>query len=481
MSDAFAIAGVSSCLQMLLWNRLQEPEIAALVPNTRIIALPPDRAAEEAKTNPCLNLFLYDVSPNAGWSNTLLPSRNAQGQDVSNSPLAVDLHYLVTAYGKAPLETEMLLGIAMQTLHEVPGLSRSVIRQLLDPSPPDEGVRPPQKLRAKAVKLADQAEAIKIAPQRLNPEEMSKLWTGLQTNYRPSAVYLVTVVLIEGNKAVRTPLPVLTRGFGDAGPVVQASLVPPFPTLLAVRAPDYNPAARSAIPPLDDNARPPWPGDTIHLFGHHLDGASAQVVFTHTRLNSKLIVGGDGLVFTSVPLRQALMDGTERFELSDDVIRGADCRVKVDLAKAKSREGEEWAPGFYLVEFCVQRTDDTGLRTSNALPLAIAPVIRFNPNNRPEVVKADDKTTVTVQFAPAIHEGQRASLVVGDQELPVVPGAPTDPNKLGFEGVLPKKMFKPGTTHPIRLRVDGVESLFIKRSTPPQRPEFDPVQQITMP
>jgi len=43
-------------------------------------------------------------------------------------------------------------------------------------------------------------------------EDVSKLWTTFQTQYRISAAYEVSVVIIESSRIVKTPLPVLTRG-----------------------------------------------------------------------------------------------------------------------------------------------------------------------------------------------------------------------------------------------------------------------------
>ena len=45
--------------------------------------------------------------------------------------------------------------------------------------------------------LADRVEAFKISPQFLNNEEMSKLWMATQSHYRPSMVYLVSLVVSE--------------------------------------------------------------------------------------------------------------------------------------------------------------------------------------------------------------------------------------------------------------------------------------------
>ena len=50
---------------------------------------------------------------------------------------------------------------------------------------------------------------------------MSRLWTAIQAHYRPTAAYVVSVVLIEARQPTRQALPVLagrsTRGGRDRG------------------------------------------------------------------------------------------------------------------------------------------------------------------------------------------------------------------------------------------------------------------------
>ena len=53
--------------------------------------------------------------------------------------------------------------------------------------------------------LDQQVERIRITPQPLTLEEMSKLWTTFQTQYRISAAYQACVVLIESERARREP------------------------------------------------------------------------------------------------------------------------------------------------------------------------------------------------------------------------------------------------------------------------------------
>ena len=59
--------------------------------------------------------------------------------------------------------------------------------------------------------MADQIEQIKIVPQVMSVEEISKIWSALQSQYRPTAVYKASVVLIESKKSTRPTLPVRAR------------------------------------------------------------------------------------------------------------------------------------------------------------------------------------------------------------------------------------------------------------------------------
>ena len=78
---------------------------------------------------------MYRVAPNQGLWNAGLPSYSTNGDGQTNPPLALNLHYLLTAYGTADFEAEILLGYAMHILHERPVLDRAAIRRALDTEP----------------------------------------------------------------------------------------------------------------------------------------------------------------------------------------------------------------------------------------------------------------------------------------------------------------------------------------------------------
>jgi hypothetical protein len=154
------------------------------------------------------------VTPNPGWRNVGQPSVSSDGASLlTNPPLALDLHYLLSAYSDEEFKAEVLLGYAMQTLHENPVLTREIVRKhfQVDPLGVTGSGLPPPLDSLSAGELGDQVELVKISPVAMSSEEISKLWTAFGAHYRPTAAYLATVVLIEGRRPTRDALPVKDR------------------------------------------------------------------------------------------------------------------------------------------------------------------------------------------------------------------------------------------------------------------------------
>jgi Pvc16 N-terminal domain len=208
MSNALGIAAVSAVLRDLLNNGL----IDASVGDVTVSAQSPDKVKLDGDETTQLNLFLYRVTPNQGWRNVGLPAVDASGKNrLSNPPLALDLHYLLSAYGQSDFQPEILLGYGMQVLHENPVLDRQAIRNTLAPGPVTGAVLPPALQTLTAAEIADQVEQLKITPETLSSEEISNLWSAFGAHYRPTAAYLASVVLIEGRRTTRPALPVRLR------------------------------------------------------------------------------------------------------------------------------------------------------------------------------------------------------------------------------------------------------------------------------
>jgi hypothetical protein len=213
MSTALRIASVTHVLKDLLNNGLIDHDLTgSMGGNVTVTALPPDRIAVKPNEPSQLNLFMYKITSNQGWQNVGLPSLNGRGERISNPPLAIDLHYLLTAYGSGELHTDILLGYGMQLFHETMVLGRDAIRRSLAPPSAITGTLPEGLKLLSTSELAEQAEQIKITSEFLSIEDISKLWSAFQTGYfRPSVAYKVTVVLIESRKSTKPGLPVQAR------------------------------------------------------------------------------------------------------------------------------------------------------------------------------------------------------------------------------------------------------------------------------
>ena len=197
MSNHLAIATVTATLAQFLQGVVEQDVAGLTVTTTR-----PDTSA--AGQSPKLNIYLYQVTPNAAWRNSDLPMRDDRGGVTARPRAAIDLHYLLTFYGDDEKQVpQRLLGSSIRALHSRPVLTREQIRQT---------ITAPAFNHLAQSNLADDIELVKFTPTSLSLEELSKLWTiFFQTQYALSTTYQGTVVLIESDDAPSAPLPVVER------------------------------------------------------------------------------------------------------------------------------------------------------------------------------------------------------------------------------------------------------------------------------
>lgn len=446
MSNALAIAGVTAVIKDLLDSGLIDHQVTdAMGKGVTVSATAPDNIElTGANATPRLNLFLHQVTPNAAWRNVGFPSHDGRGERTGNPPLALDLHYLLTAYGNEDLQAEVLLGYAMQLLHETPVLARETIRKALNPSAVNGNILPSIYQALRAVDLAEQLEQIKITPSSLSTEEMSRLWSALQAHYRPTAAYHASVVLIESSRPARVPLPVLSRGAIDPttqrerGVVVQASLIPAVPTIESVEPP-----GKQVVAQLDNK---------IALKGHHLAGTNRAVLLTNDRFK----------VEQEIPALPP--DDTEEL-------------IEFELKLPNSPT--LFPVGVYLLAAKMTRPAEPDPRTTNQLSLIIAPEITtpLPVNSLPR--NGNGSATIKINCRPNVRTEQRASLLLGDQEINASGFPSPSASTLTFE--LAKSIVDRivGKKQLVRLRVDGIESPIVDRSGTPDKPPKFLSHQIT--
>jgi hypothetical protein len=203
MSNHLAIATVTAGLRQLLLPAVQAAVAGADITLARPHAGAADAASAESAN---VNLYLYQASPNAALRNADLPTRSGEGKLVQRPAAGYDLHYLLTFYGsQKALEPERLLGSVLKTMHARPTLDRALLARLIDD--PDSGY---PDLAGSNLHTA--VDLVQFRPLPLSLEELSKLWSVfLQTPYTLSIACIGSLVLIEGDSAPATALPVRQR------------------------------------------------------------------------------------------------------------------------------------------------------------------------------------------------------------------------------------------------------------------------------
>ena len=124
MSNTLAIAATTSTLRNLLLTQI--PQLDGDLSDLEVTIQPPD-LARKGVTKAQLNLFLYQTVVNGAWRNLDMP-RQVRPGETGSPPLALNLHYLVTAYGRGETDTDgtthRVLGGAMSVLHDHPLLGQ---------------------------------------------------------------------------------------------------------------------------------------------------------------------------------------------------------------------------------------------------------------------------------------------------------------------------------------------------------------------
>jgi hypothetical protein len=417
VSSALGLAAVTAVLKDLLNNGFVAHDLSSALGTINVSALAPDLVPTGRDEPSRLNLFLYQVTPNPGWRNLGLPSRDGSGALVSDPPLALDLHYLLTAYASRDFQAEILLGYALQLLHETPVLARDAIRTALQaPSPVDGSILPPAQQALSAADLADQVEQIKMTPEPLSTEELSRLWAAFQVHYRPTAAFLASVVLIDGKRSTRTAPPVRTRTIR-----VMPLRQPVIERILSFGALDPDPQAD----------RPVVAGDTLLLTGRNLLGDVTLVR-----------VGG----------------------LSITPAGGSDTRLPVPLTTPPFAAGTLRAgvQGVQVVHQLVLGTpaDPHAGFASNVAAIVLRPTIS---------VLAVTATSVTLRFDPPVGRAQRVLLVLhqtaagGSAYSVIGPERPADTDTIVFDLTRADAQGNPVPVVPagvytVRAQVDGAES-----------------------
>ncbi len=396
MSDYLAVAGVSAVLRSLLSTALGSGGPTTILGSGASITNSPPDLIETGPSEPAqLNVFLYNVSVNPALRNLDLPSNSSSGARRSNPPLAVNLHYLVTAYGGKAFDQEILLGFAMQVFHDTPVLNQQLIANaladLISVTPASEEAQ-----LVAASTLPGQVEFLRITPEALSTEEIYRLWTAFQVSYRPTTSYLVSVVVIQRTDSFVSNQPVQSR--------VVTALPLASPVILAVTP------AMAAV------------GDKIVVTGRNFigdDPADTSVGFDNDPAAVVLDTVQPTFFWLKIP--STLQAGMHTLR----VLRA--------------------------VTFPPGTSKHTGF-TSSAAPLQVLPTIT---DATPVAAKVGKVLTLNV--VPSVGRTQDVVVFLGDSAVPVPVRKITDPAESGTVAVL-VPADQPLGTVTLRIEVDGAQS-----------------------
>ncbi|WP_282004265.1 DUF4255 domain-containing protein [Propioniciclava sinopodophylli] len=399
MSNTLALAAVTSTIRYILERALAAthpgPVGSASVRTLRLDQL----TTGDLTGTPGLNVLLYQVTPNHAGNLTDLPTRDTTGAIARRPNAALDLHYLITAFGdEASLEGQRLMARAIVALAAAPVLTRDVI----------VAARTAHQALAEtaflsASNLEDQAELVKLSPVPLSLEDHTRLW-GLfhEAPFQLSVAYRATVVLLEADVPTRTPKPVRTPVL-----TVTPGLAPVLTSLDA--APGVAPASGVDL--------------TLHGSGL-LRGPTTP---TEVRVGTAPLTPWPSSTPTELHIT-----------LTDAVAAGIQA---VRVSHVRPSPGPGGPP-------------DRTLASSNALPVVVHPQVQ---------VQTVDPDNVTFTLHPPLFAGQRAVLRLdplpsGGDPLalaidPVPPGGPPRPNVTVARTLIPNGAWL------VRIETDGVGSI----------------------
>jgi hypothetical protein len=352
MSNFLGIATVTAALSQILSE--------ALVPDVddaQVTTFRPDSDGNMPTTG--VNIFLYQVTPNAAWQNADLPTRRANGDLVQRPRAALDLHYLLTFYGdEGKLVPQRVLGSVIRSLHAQPILTRDLIRKTIAKNEFDYLINS---------NLADAIELVKFTPLPLSLEDLSKLWSVyFQTPYSLSVAYQATVVLIESEDSTHAALPVRARNI----------YVVPFrqPLIENVRAADGAPAIVST--------------SALVIAGKRLRGDATQIMISGIEATAGIQTLTDSAIQLTLPA--GLRAGVQGLQVIQPRLMGTPPVAHAGVA-------------------------------SNLAAFVLHPTINKRPDLSPDITVA--LPNVTVKVSPAVAQTQPVRLLLNELNPPADRGA----------------------------------------------------------
>lgn len=403
MSNSLAIATVTATLQQLLTAALAHAtDDLSTSPGKLEVSNVRPTVGTTGLTKKGVNIYLFEVTPNAALRNDDLPTRRGSGEVAQRPRTAIDLHYLLSFHGADKFwEPQRALGIALATLHARPVLSREMIAATVAAIGASSGFEFLQRSN-----LAEALEPVRVTLEPLNLEEISKLWSVLfQTPYELSVVYRASVVILEADETPAPALPtrsVAVRAVPVAAPIVDE--------------------VRSA-----EVGAPIVAASTLAVRGRGLHGDVTRVLIDGVPARDAPDFLGDAEIrFDLGGLSPALLPGAHALQIAHAVALGEPPSARLGSA-------------------------------SNAVPFVVHPHLDAVAASAVTTTSAGGETlcaaTITLTFDAPVGRAQRATLLLTRAE----PGAP--PRAYAFEAApRPSGPADPIATLGVSFAVEGVSA-----------------------
>ncbi|MBN1428164.1 MAG: DUF4255 domain-containing protein [Anaerolineae bacterium] len=205
MSNSLSIAAVTEAFRSLLEDAVAESGVSGAIA-TKVRPTPLTNIGTPGGLPASgVNVYLYQVSPNAAFRNTDLPTRRQDGSVIQPSRSAYDLSYLLSFYGdENRFEPQMVMGSVVRKLHAEPILTSERVK--------DAGNALKLVYPSLIPNLETEVERVKLSLMPLALEELSKLWSVFfQTAYSLSLTCQASVVFVDGTEDAKPGLPVRSR------------------------------------------------------------------------------------------------------------------------------------------------------------------------------------------------------------------------------------------------------------------------------
>jgi len=187
VASIYAIAAVTQTILGILSDAVSSDFAGAQFEALQIADFQKPKPVDEG-----ISLLLYRVAVSSLQRN--LQARPEANGKLFRPPLPLDLHYMLTAWGKTAAQQQRLLGWSMRTLEDIGGLNPSLLNHY---GGPDVVFRP--------------NETVDLIYEAIAMTDFSSLWDLLKPNAHVSVGYIARMIYIESEVEISTGAPVQTR------------------------------------------------------------------------------------------------------------------------------------------------------------------------------------------------------------------------------------------------------------------------------